>query len=84
MSSYKIEGFKSRLEIMVGWDPMLNTFFAHVIDTMKKEDDEKRDVLWVGCMPNEIYDLDRITRAVEPYAEIPEEVYNQLYSDAHS
>lgn len=54
-------------EVVVGWDPPLNTFFVHIIDTSKDEEDESYDVLWVGCRFNEILDIQAIMAMVEPH-----------------
>lgn len=69
MSNYRVYATDPKLEISAGWDPMLNTFFAHVVDTTKAEDEEGRDVLWVGCTRNEILESDKIMDALRPYTE---------------
>jgi hypothetical protein len=68
---------------MIGWDPQLNTYFAHVIDETKNEDDEGRDVLWIGRAPNEIHDIEVIKTKVSPYAKVPEKFLNKMYGDAN-
>ena len=84
MSNYDIQSWNSDLKVMLGWDPPLNTFFAHVIDTSKNEGEEGREVLWIGCTFNEIHDREKVVDAVTPYAEVSEEIYNQLYADANT
>jgi hypothetical protein len=60
------------------------TYFLHVIDTSKNEDDEGRDVLWIGTTPGEIYDIGIIVNATYPHLkdrlDIP---IVKLYRDAN-
>ena len=71
-------------EILVGWDPPLNTYFVHVIDTTKEEDDKKRDILWIGTSPGEIHDVVKIANAVRPYTKrIPFKTMDKIYRDAN-
>lgn len=70
-------------EVLVGWDPGLNTYFIHVIDTTKKEDDVTRDIHWVGCTPDEIHSLVRIYIEIVAYATVPDDMLNKLYADRH-
>lgn len=63
---------------------MLSTYFVHVIDTSKPEDDEDRDVVWVGCTKREILSLVRVQAEVLPFAELTDRMLNQLYTDANS
>lgn len=84
MSNYLVPPINPNHEVRVGWDPPLNTYFAHVIDTTKDEDDLDRDVLWSGYMPNQIHDLEEIKIAVKPYANIPEVILHNMYGEAHA
>jgi hypothetical protein len=83
MSNYSFKGNNPNHEVMVGWDPPLNTYFAHVLDVSKNEDDNGRDLLWIGCTPNEIHDLETITRELAPYARVSEVTLARMYSDAN-
>lgn len=84
MSTYQVPPREENHEVVLGWDPPLNTFFLHVIDTTKNEDDPERDVIWIGCKPKEIHDLEVIIAAVLPYSVVSEEMWAQLYRDANA
>lgn len=72
----------------VGWDPMLNTYFLHVVDTTKDEEEEGRDVLWMGTKPNEIHDLETVDQNYRLFtknnAGIPNSIRNEMYHEANS
>lgn len=72
------------VEVVVGWDPPLNTFFAHITDLTVDEDDPAAELLWIGTDYAEIHDLRRVRSALAPWAEIPDEIERALYSEAHS
>jgi hypothetical protein len=87
MSSYILEATNPNIEIMVGWDPGLNTYFAHVIDTVKEEDDPSRTLAWIGTMPDHVHDVDVIVDAVLPYlhnADKMDKWVADIYKDANS
>jgi hypothetical protein len=71
-------------EIFAGWDQPLNTYFAHVIDKTKIEYcDDGRDLLWIGCVLNEIQDVQQIVTALRPYMDYDEdELIRTLQRDA--
>lgn len=54
MSRYRIP--HSRYDIVVGWDPPLNTFYGIVVDT--QDVDEERTLLWLGDDWHQYPDLD--------------------------
>lgn len=70
------------LEVVVGWDPPLSTFFAQVWDRRLEEDDPAAELLWIGCAPREINDIQKVMDAVKPWATFPDEVKRALYRDA--
>lgn len=72
------------IEVVVGWDPPLNTFFAQAWDRTKDEDDPNAELLWIGCGYREIADLDLIGKAVAPWVQLPDDVIRALYAEAHS
>lgn len=84
MSNYNIPPRDAVHEVMVGWDPQMNTFFAHVIDQTKDEDEEGRDVLWIGCDPNEIHDVEVLRAKLQNYALLSEDILSTLYREAHA
>jgi len=78
MSQYHLKAKDPIHTVMFGWDPPMNTFFAHVIDTEKDEDDEGRDVYWVGCHYQEIHDADVLLKGLAPYIDPTREELHQL------
>jgi hypothetical protein len=82
MSTYIRKGKNPNHEIILGWDPALNTYFLHVIDKTKNEDDKNRDVLWIGCTQNEITDIDDLAKKAFPYLRFSE-LWEDLYADAN-
>lgn len=85
MSNYSVTPINPKHQIMAGWNPMLSTFFVHVIDTTKEEDDTERDVMWVGTSVGEITDVNVIVMRLIPFAEYDGgELERKLYEDAHS
>lgn len=82
MSNYQLEPKNDNHLVMVGWDDPLNTFFIHVIDESLDEDDEGRDVLWLGCTYQEIHDVNRVIALAKPYANIPQDLKANLLKDS--
>lgn len=58
-------------EIYVGWDDVLQTYYAHVIDGTDEEGEERR-IFEVGGDIREVTDPSRLVAAIQPYAEIPD------------
>jgi hypothetical protein len=73
-----------QVEVFVGWDPPLNTFFAQVFDLDIDEDDPSAELLWIGASFGEIHDLRRVRNALQPWAELPADVESALYAEAHA
>lgn len=85
MSTYIVNPIDPKFEILAGWDPGMSTYFAHVIDTSLEEETPGRDVLWIGCSPNEIGDVDTIVSALMPHMDYDaEELFTSLYRDANT
>lgn len=82
MSRHTIPGINPDHDVVVGWDPPLQTYFAIVIDPTKDEEDEAYNPLWLGADRYEeidrVYDL---VEKVKPYANVPPEVRRQLVID---
>lgn len=78
MSNYELKAKQPDHTVSAGWDPMLDTFFAHVIDTTKSEDDDNRDVYWVGCSYQEIPDLQGFLKELGPYVQLTEKELNDI------
>lgn len=83
MSTYECLGNNPDHEVIYGWDPAVNSYFFHVIDKTKEEDEEGYDVLWVGTTPNEILDLEELRVIAEEYIDFTSEMWIDLYSDAN-
>ena len=70
----------AHLEMVVGWDAPLQTFFAQVRDTTQPEDEAM--VLWVGTAPHEIATVAALQWALVPFgAMVDAQVYQQLAED---
>jgi hypothetical protein len=72
------------LEVVVGWDPPLNTYFAQAWDRRLDEEDPAAELLWIGCTPREIRDPQQVCDAVSVWAPIPAGLAATLYADAES
>lgn len=82
MSRHSIPGRNPDHDVVVGWDPPLQTYFAIILDPTLDEDDDAYTVLWVGA--DRFGEIDRVhdlRTKVEPYATIPEDVIRQLVVD---
>ena len=70
---------KEPLEIVVGWDPPLQTFFLQISDLTKDEGNEF--VLWLGTYPGELPTIESLTDGLAPYAALTEELVQQLEAE---
>lgn len=84
MSQYRFPTADLDHKAIIGWDPALNTFFLHVTDESKDEDDEERDVEWIGCRFGEIHDMNILLRTAKLYGEVSTELERDLYRDANT
>ena len=76
MSRYEIPSIAERWEVIVGWDPPLNTFFAQVYDR-SIEDEDTQLIVWEGLDPRHpIHDIERVRRIVYPYTPQPHIPYD--------
>lgn len=78
MSQYRPKPKDPNHLVLIGWDPPLNTFFAHVIDESKDEDDDQRDVLWIGCRYKECHSLEDVISKIKPYVNLTHEEHKDL------
>jgi hypothetical protein len=83
VSRYDLPAAAAGLEVVVGWDPPLRTFFAQAWDRRLDEDDPAAELLWIGCSFGEIGDVEKVREAVAPWAQVPDAVIRSLYADAH-
>ncbi|GAA2566155.1 hypothetical protein GCM10010435_44150 [Winogradskya consettensis] len=71
------------LEVVVGWDPPMQTFFASVLDRTLRGEDPDYTKVWIGFASTAILDPRRVCDAVRPYAkEIPDWILPALHADA--
>jgi hypothetical protein len=80
MSRYKFDSIKNNIEITVGWDPPLCTFFFSVFDKRLKGTDSET-IAWEGKSFFEIVTIEDLVHRVRKWGEIPEKIQNQLYCD---
>lgn len=74
---------------LVGWDNMLQTFFAQLymldehgerVDVYEKDGEEESGTLfWVGTSPNEIRTVDQLESLINKRFIIPKEIRDVLY-----
>ena len=67
------------LEIVVGWDPPLQTFFLQILDPSKDEGDDF--VLWRGTYPDELPTIESLAAVLMPYAALTEEFVEKLEAE---
>lgn len=64
MSRYRLS--EDPLEIVVGWDTPLQTFFLQILDPAK--DEEEEIILWLGMRPSELPTITDLDRALDDHA----------------
>lgn len=80
MSRYRIAGVDANHDVAVGWDNPLQTFFAHVEDRTK--DEEESVVLMCGAKPgDDILTVEALQNRIREYAEIPANIKTKLQCD---
>lgn len=67
-------------EVTIGWDARLGTYFAIVLSPSEEDADPWR--LNVGTEPGEIKNPARVIELVRPYAQIPDDLLDQLAHEA--
>ena len=85
MSRYAIAHHDPRYEVVVGWDPPMQTLFGQVFVTTIEEDDDAACVLWVGLEVQSLTTVAALQDALQAYATLPAAVVAQLEHDqAHT
>lgn len=80
MSRYRIAGVDPNHSIAIGWDNPLQTFFAHVEDNTK--DEEESMVFCCGARPgDDVLTVETLQNRLREYAEIPDNILNRLRDD---
>jgi hypothetical protein len=69
------------VNVVVGWDNPMRTFFAQV--ERQQEDDDPRDpiILWLGSSSGEVLRPEDMIAPLAPYAELTEEDLEELRAD---
>ncbi len=79
MSLYGINDEDDEYDIVVGWDPPLQTYFARV---EPPGDTEPEDVVFaIGRRAREVPTVVALKDALEGWATIPADVLEELYKD---
>jgi hypothetical protein len=83
MSRYTFEGKEANIEIVVGWDHPLQTFFVQVWDRERCDNPYSIDEpeFWAGAWMGEIRTVEDLLVLVEPYVVVPDEVVENLRRD---
>ena len=69
------------LEITIGWDRPLNTYFVQVLDPTRDEEEPGFEILWRGTSFGEILSTDDAIALVAPWAEISADLQALLILD---
>ena len=80
MSRYAIAPHDPRYEVVVGWDPPMQTLFGQVFVTTI-EDDDTACMLWVGLEVQALTTVAALQDALQAYATLPTAVVAQLEHD---
>ena len=84
MSRYAIAAQDPRYEVIVGWDPPMQTYFGQVF-LMTIEEDDEACVLWVGLEVQALTTVAALQEVLQAYATLPAAVVAQLEHDqAHT
>lgn len=78
MSRHKLPTENPRYEVVVGWDPPLQTYFAQVFDAEGEEDDQP--FIWLGA-DGRFVPWSEIAAALAPYASVSRELMAALAED---
>ena len=79
MSQYILKGKHPQQIVMFGWDSMLETFFAHITDKSKAEDDRDYNVCLLGFHYREIKTLDPFMHTLRSYITIPDKTFHRYW-----
>jgi hypothetical protein len=82
MSRHEIPARYPAHKVIVGWDQMLLTYFAHVIDRAKEEaGEDDKFVPWIPDAGANLYEIDALQWAIRKYALLSDEIKATLYGD---
>ena len=82
MSRYILPTEHTTLEVVLGWDPGLDTYFSQVFD-LTAPDDADNCLWWVGTTPHAICTVHDLQERLSTYVgvTIPEALRTQLRED---
>ncbi len=80
MSRYTIAPHEAHHQVIVGWDPPMQTLFGQVWDTTRAQDDAAC-VLWVGLEVQALTTVAALQDVLQAYATLPAAVVAQLQHD---
>jgi hypothetical protein len=67
---------KENIEVVIGWDNMLQTYFCQIKDH-DVEDEEEQTLFWVPNPPERLYEIENLRRATQSWSHAPSpEVFN--------
>lgn len=69
------------LDIVIGWDRPLNTYFVQVLDPTRDEEEPGFEVLWQGTSLGAILSADDAIALVAPWVDIPTDLRALLILD---
>ena len=77
---YRVQGRKLSVQVIVGWDRPMSTFFAQVWDVPEASShhEEGNLLLWLGTSFREVDEVDDLAEAVEPFVTLPEALISKL------
>lgn len=81
MSRHDLTPFDPAHEVVVGYDPPLQSYFAQVLDTTANEESNAFEVLWIGTSLHEVLNPAAVIAAVAPFASVPADLFDQLARD---
>jgi len=83
-SRFSLPAHLAGIEVSVGWDNPLGTFFAQVLRIQELDDPRDPVILWIGTEPREIRTPEKLIPVLAPYAEVTEKDLIRLRSDQAS
>ena len=83
-SRFSLHARHAGIEVSVGWDNPLGTFFAQVLRIQESDDPRDPVILWIGTEPREIKTPERLIPVLAPYAELTKQDLIRLRADRAS
>ena len=82
MSRYQLQHKENNnLEIFVGWDDPMKTFFCCIEDLSVVEEEKDPIILWVGNDYDAIKDVRQLQQNIQDYVTLEKETITQLEED---